>query len=225
MITRSLESAQTKIEGFNFDARKHILEFDNVLNTQRKSIYERRRKLLLGEVSYIESELERLIAKNAQTAIVVEEKKAVLDKEEWIAAVRRLMLQSIDNFWIDHLETMSYLRNSVGLQAYGQKDPLIEYKREGLNAFNEMLENIDNNIINMIPKIGAGAFEKEEEKLKRTMQQAQMTGTQGDASQVVESGPSFGRNELVKIEKDGEVMEVKWKKAEGMLSEGWTLKQ
>lgn len=225
MITRSLESAQTKIEGFNFDARKHILEFDNVLNTQRKSIYERRRKLLIGEVSYIESELERLISKNAQTAIVVEEKKVSMDKEEWIAAVRRLMLQSIDNFWIDHLETMSYLRNSVGLQAYGQKDPLIEYKREGLNAFNEMLENIDNNIINMLPKIGAGAFEKEEEKLKRTMQQAQMTGTQGDSSQAVESGPGFGRNELVKIEKDGQVMEVKWKKAEGMLSEGWTLKQ
>ena len=225
MITRSLESAQTKIEGFNFDARKHILEFDNVLNTQRKSIYERRRKLLLGEVSYIESELERLIAKNAQTAIVVEEKKMNMEKEEWIAAVRRLMLQSIDNFWIDHLETMSYLRNSVGLQAYGQKDPLIEYKREGLQTFNEMLESIDNNIINMLPKIGAGAFEKEEEKLKRTMQQAQMTGTQGETDQVVETGPSFGRNEIVKIEKDGEVIEVKWKKAEGMLAEGWTLKQ
>lgn len=221
IITRSLESAQTKIEGFNFDARKHILEFDNVLNTQRKSIYERRRKILVGDVEYIESEINRLISINSDLSKIIEEKKSVLDKDEFIAAVRRLMLQSIDNFWIDHLEMMGYLRSSVGLRAYGQRDPLIEYKKEGLGVYNQMLAGIDESIISMIPQIGAGAFEKEEERLKKTMKQAQMESGQVNES----SGNSynFGRNEIVKIEKDGEIREVKWKKAEEMLNEGWKL--
>lgn len=219
MITRSLENAQTKIEGFNFDARKHILEYDNVLNTQRTSIYERRRKILLADIDYIESELERLKIVKPDLIKVLEEKKEVLDKEEFIAAVRRLMLQSIDNFWIDHLELMSYLRSSVGLRAYGQRDPLIEYKKEGLQAYNEMLVGIDENIVNLIPHIGAGAFEKEEERLKKTMQQAQ---NQSGQDQSVEN-EEFGRNEIVKIEKDGELKEVKWKKAEEFLNQGWKL--
>lgn len=223
IITRSLESAQTKIEGFNFDARKHILEFDNVLNTQRQSIYERRRKLLLGDVEYIEQELSRLISKDDSLAKIIEERKSVLDNQEWIGAVRRLMLQSIDNFWIDHLELMSYLRSSVGLRAYGQRDPLIEYKKEGLTVFNQMLEGIDENIIKMIPHIGAGAFQQEENKLKETMKKAQMITSETDSSTQSDS-PKFGRNEIVKIEKDGQEMEVKWKKAEEMLKDGWILK-
>jgi preprotein translocase subunit SecA len=220
IITRSLESAQTKIEGFNFDARKHILEYDNVLNTQRTSIYERRRKILLGDVDYIEAELERLASIKVELKKVLEEKKSSLNNEDFISAVRRLMLQSIDNFWIDHLELMSYLRSSVGLRAYGQRDPLIEYKKEGLKVYNEMLEGIDENIISMIPHVGAGAFEQEEEKLKKTMQKAQMESGQNQAP--AESS-NFGRNELVKIEKDGEIKEVKWKRAEEMLNEGWKL--
>ncbi|MFA7193516.1 MAG: preprotein translocase subunit SecA [Candidatus Paceibacterota bacterium] len=225
IITKSLESAQTKIEGFNFDSRKHILEFDNVLNTQRKSIYERRRKLLLGDVPYIESELKRLASLDEKVSKIVEEKKAILNEEELIAALRRLMLQSIDNFWIDHLELMSYLRSSVGLRAYGQRDPLIEYKKEGLRVFNEMLAGIDENIINLLPHIGAGAFQKEEEKLKETMKKAQMISNQDQTSENNQStSPKFGRNDIVKIEKDGEEKEVKWKKAEEMLNDGWTLK-
>lgn len=224
MITKSLESAQNKIEGFNFDSRKHILEFDNVLNTQRKSIYERRRKLLIGEVSYVQSELDRISILDEKVSKIIEEKKNILGEEDFVASVRRLMLQSIDNFWIDHLELMSYLRSSVGLRAYGQRDPLIEYKKEGLRVFNEMLAGVDENIISLLPHIGAGAFQKEEEKLKQTMQQAQMISNQ---DQVAESNQStsakYGRNELVKIEKDGEQREVKWKKAEEMLKDGWIL--
>lgn len=226
MITKSLESAQTKIEGFNFDSRKHILEFDNVLNTQRKSIYERRRKLLLGDVSYIEAELKRLSDLDEKVSKILEEKKTILSDEELISAVRRLMLQSIDNFWIDHLELMSYLRSSVGLRAYGQRDPLIEYKKEGLAVYNEMLVGVDENIISLLSHIGAGAFEKEEEKLKKTMQQAQMISSQDESANAGQEATSskFGRNDIVKIEKDGEEREVKWKKAEEMLNDGWVLK-
>jgi preprotein translocase subunit SecA len=222
IITRSLESAQTKIEGFNFDARKHILEFDNVLNTQRQSIYERRRKILLDDVDYIEQEVQRLISVNENLRGIIEQKKSAISNEEFINAVRRLMLQSIDNFWIDHLELMSYLRSSVGLRAYGQRDPLIEYKKEGLKVYNEMLAGVDQKIIDMIPHIDVGAFEREQENLKKTMQKAQMASGQEDSNSS-ESGFNFGRNEIVKIEKDGEVKEVKWKKAEEMIGEGWKL--
>ena len=71
----------------------------------------------------------------------------------------------------------------------------------------------------LIPHIGAGAFSQEEEKLKKTMQKAQMESGQNQA----EESESFGRNELVKIEKDGEIKELKWKKAEEMIAEGWKL--
>jgi preprotein translocase subunit SecA len=224
MITKSLESAQTKIEGFNFDSRKHILEFDNVLNTQRKSIYERRRKLLIGDIAYVNSEINRISALDEKNSKIIEEKKSVLGEEDFVSAVRRLMLQSIDNFWIDHLELMSYLRSSVGLRAYGQRDPLIEYKKEGLRVFNEMLAGVDENIISLLPHVGAGAFQKEEEKLKQTMQQAQMISNQDKSAESNQTPVyKFGRNDIVKIEKDGEQLEVKWKKAEEMLKDGWVL--
>lgn len=111
LITKSLESAQEKIEGFNFDARKHVLEYDDVLNFQRKTFYERRRKILM---------------------------------EETDENVRGTKLQIFDMFWVEHLETMDYLRSSVNLRAYGQRDPLVEYKKEGLRLFKEMEENIEN---------------------------------------------------------------------------------
>lgn len=221
MITRSLESAQTKIEGFNFDSRKQILEFDNVLNTQRQAVYERRRKILIGDVDYINQELDRLISVDKNFENIIKEKRNILSEEEFISSIRRLMLQSIDNFWIDHLEMMSYLRSSVGLRAYGQKDPLIEYKKEGLYIYNQMLAGIDENIIKMTPHIGAGAFQQEEEKLKETMKKAQMITSETESAG---SANKFGRNEIVKIEKDGVEMEVKWKKAEEMLKDGWVLK-
>ncbi len=110
LISRSLESAQEKIEGFNFDARKHILEYDDVLNFQRKTFYERRKKVLL---------------------------------EEPDQRVKQVKLQVFDTFWVEHLETMDYLRGSVNLRAYGQRDPLVEYKKEGLKLFKEMEEAIE----------------------------------------------------------------------------------
>ncbi len=120
LITRSLESAQEKIEGLNFDARKHILEYDDVLNFQRETFYERRRKILT---------------------------------EETDEKIRSLKLQVFDMFWVDHLEMMDYLRSSVNLRAYGQRDPLVEYKKEGLKLFKEMEENMENTIVENMKKL------------------------------------------------------------------------
>lgn len=120
LITRSLETAQTKIEGLNFDARKHVLEYDDVLNFQRKTFYERRLDVLMNE-------------KDPQ--------------------VRQVKLQVYDMYWVEHLETMDYLRSSVNLRAYGQRDPLVEYKREGLRLFKEMEEAIQNTIEENLKKL------------------------------------------------------------------------
>jgi preprotein translocase subunit SecA len=230
IITRSLENAQTKIEGFNFDARKHLLEFDNVLNTQRNSVYKRRRKILTGSVDDIENELEKIIDGNQELKKIVEEKKSLLGEEEFTMSARRLILQAIDSFWVDHLELMNYLRSSVNLRAYGQRDPLIEYKKEGLKIFNEMLLDIDEQIRKAIPQIGAGAFAKEEEKLKEAMKKAKLISGEDQGEKGSAGGPGIsrekiGRNDVVLIEKDGETKEIKFKKIEEFLKEGWSLKK
>jgi preprotein translocase subunit SecA len=130
LITSSLEKAQEKIEGFNFDARKHVLDFDNVLNYQRSIVYKRRREILMGGPEASKAYL---------TEIGVTERLAELEaKPEQMELVRRAILQTFDTFWVDHLETMEYLRASVNLRAYGQRDPLVEYKKEGLRHFKQM---------------------------------------------------------------------------------------
>ena len=145
LITNSLEKAQEKIEGFNFDARKHVLEFDDVLNHQRSIIYSRRRSILAGNkgdldsyLTEVEASLDPEIALKLK-AKVLEIESLDLDKQnQTLEAIRRVALQTIDMFWVDHLEMMEYLRNSVNLRAYGQRDPLVEYKKEGLRYFKEM---------------------------------------------------------------------------------------
>ena len=132
LITSSLEKAQEKIEGFNFDARKHVLEFDDVLNFQRKIIYERRRKILLGNDVDVKDYL-----KEAQI-----EKELPFERQEVLEVIRRVILQTIDLFWVDHLEMMEYLRSSVNLRAYGRREPLVEYKKEGLRFFRNMEASI-----------------------------------------------------------------------------------
>lgn len=234
MITRSLENAQTKIEGFNFDARKHILEYDNVLNTQRHSIYKRRKGILFGEKDILDEELEKIYEKaedKEKLKKVVGEKKEVLGEISFYEVIRRLLLQSIDTYWVEHLDTMSFLRSQVGLRAYGQRDPLIEYKKEGLRLYNEMVEDIDYQIIKMLPEIGAGAFEKEEQKLKKAVRDAKLISGDSDNKSsenvsVKREGPKIGRNEQVTIVKDGEEKTLKYKKAEELINnEDWVIKK
>ncbi len=149
LITKSLETAQQKIEGFNFDARKHILEYDTVLNHQRTVVYDRRRKILTGGAAAVDDYLTSLGADSAA-------KKSQLGAD-FYPLVQRIILQTIDLFFVDHLEVMDYLRNSVNLRAYGQRDPLVEYKKEGLRLFKEMEENVAAQILTMLPHLGGSA--------------------------------------------------------------------
>ena len=147
-IGRSLESAQAKIEGFHFDARKHTLEYDDVMNHQRQSIYTRRQKMLRADKEEIKNLLEEVIEwkeKEAPTpegvgvpTVIVGEKKKKLGEEAFFETFRRIALYTTDTLWMEHLEAMDYLRSSVNLRAYGQREPIVEYKKEGLFMFKEM---------------------------------------------------------------------------------------
>ncbi len=158
IISRSLESAQRKIEGFHFDSRKHVLEYDDVLNQQRLKVYDRRRKILQGDPDEIQAILDTVLSKATD-----EEKSAIQKNAEnfknadgdfaFLKTARGVMLQTIDLFWIDHLEFMDYMRSSVNLRAYGQRDPLVEYKREGLKLFKEMEFSVDQEIIRILANV------------------------------------------------------------------------
>ncbi|MDO8555514.1 MAG: preprotein translocase subunit SecA [bacterium] len=146
-VSRAIESAQSKIEGMNFDARKHLLEYDDVMNRQRTKIYGFRRKVFSGndeefteilkEIYFAQGEdFSRLFARG-ESAFGGENGNKE-SGENFINSQRILLLRVIDMLWIDHLEMMDYLRSSVNLRAYGQNDPLVEYKNEGAKLFREM---------------------------------------------------------------------------------------
>ena len=195
MVSKTIESAQKKIEGMNFDLRKHVLEFDDVLNKQREVIYGRRRKILRGELdlkTYIldkvaqeiteiaTNETDQKLAHQAVNAIFPVPQtlgEARKEMELWISDLtnaakttyeekekrltaplmrqieRIIALQAIDNLWMEHLDTMDHLRQSVRLRGYAQKDPLVEYKQDGLRLFERMLKEIDKTIVYTIYKV------------------------------------------------------------------------
>ncbi len=230
IISKSLESAQSKIEGLNFDARKHLLEYDGVINKHRSTIYERRHKILMGDKEALAKETEEIISRGGESvAKEIEEKIKTMGEEEWNNVLRRMLLQSIDNLWVDHLEVMNYVRSSVNLRAYGQRDPLIEYKKEALMLYKNMIESVYDRIIKTIPNIGVGAFQQEEEKLKIKIKKIQeSTGKnqeKGSGNKMPGNVLSkIGRNNKVILIKDGKEVEVKFKKAESMIEEGWEMK-
>src|SRR3989338_3777613 len=150
MITRALEKAQTRIEELNFDARKHVLSYDDILNIKRQSIYVRRRGLLIGDSAAIDSELARVAEAHEEFGAALAAKKAEFGAA-FYPSVRRFLLQTIDFLWVEHLEAMEYLRNSVNLRAYGQRDPLVEYKKEGLKLFQTMESSYMAQVANVLP--------------------------------------------------------------------------
>jgi preprotein translocase subunit SecA len=199
-ITRALENAQTKIEGFNFDARKHVLEYDNVLNHQRTAIYGRRYKVLMGEKENLEAEYVEIMAfATDEESEIISAKRTEMGDEDFISVLRRLILQSIDLFWVDHLEMMDYLRGSVNLRAYGQRDPLIEYKRESLQLFKDLQVSIMDQVIKLIPHVVSNAFKQEEERMKAVVRQAEIVTAENKGSsmpkQITNGANKIGRND------------------------------
>ncbi|MEN9920685.1 MAG: hypothetical protein RL538_578 [Candidatus Parcubacteria bacterium] len=228
MISKTLESAQTKIEGFHFDSRKQVLAYDDVLNLQRKAIYARRRKLLMKDEEEVQAVLEEVRALDPEVAEAVEKKETELGNEVFMDMFRRLALQMTDMLWVEHLEVMSYTRSSVGLRAYGQRDPLIEYRKEGTRLFKEMEETITHRIAEVLPNLQPQVVVKEEEALREQAEAAQEAAGETIESHDKKSAPvikgeEIGRNELVTITNGTETRELKYKKAEELLAGGWTV--
>ena len=228
MISKTLESAQTKIEGFHFDSRKQILAYDDVLNLQRQSIYSRRRKLLLKDEEEVKTVETELSEQHPELAEVIAQKRAEFGEEVYNDLFRRLALQIMDMLWVEHLEVMSYTRSSVSLRAYGQRDPLIEYRKEGTRLFKEMQLVAYDRMAEVLPNLQPMVIEKEERELKQEAAAAQDAAGETMESKTKKQAPvvkeeGFGRNDLVTITNGTETQELKFKRAESLLEEGWTL--
>jgi preprotein translocase subunit SecA len=157
-VSRALEGAQAKIEGFHFDARKNTLEYDDVMNHQREAIYERRRKMMHADKDEIEKLLNQILEnKDEKLEKLVEEKKHKLGDSAFLETVRRIAFYTTDTLWMEHLEAMDYLRSSVNLRAYGQREPIVEYKKEGLFMFKQMEENFKEQVLSLVETINVDA--------------------------------------------------------------------
>jgi len=229
MITNALESAQERIEGFNFDSRKQILAYDDVLNTQRIMIYERRHVALFGSEDEVFDVIREMIADVDEAEKAFEEKLKEFGKEVFTALLRRLLLQVIDMYWLEQLETMEYIRQSVSLRAYGQRDPLIEYRREGITRFRIMEKSIARTVGESLSRIvlsDSDRIQAQEEKTRQSLVAVSSEDAEdGDASKLepIKNEVVFGRNDHVTIRKEGETRTLKYKKAEPLLAQGWLI--
>jgi len=152
LISQAVENAQGKIEGMNFDMREHLLEYDDVVNIHRNSFYKKRNEILdISDENLREKVLEFFKKQGVSENDFL--KKELETGEEFPKILRFVCLQVFDSLWISHLTEMDYLRDRVRLRAYGQLDPLIEYKNEGFKMFNELLKNLEANIVQMVLKV------------------------------------------------------------------------
>ncbi|MBU3934756.1 preprotein translocase subunit SecA [Patescibacteria group bacterium] len=153
MISKVIESAQAKVEGFNFDARKHVLEYDEVMNKHRGVFYKKRKEILeRAESNTLRDYVLEILKKNGVSEEEYNKKEKEVGKDIMRQIDKLVCLRVLDTFWIEHLENMEYLRDSVRLRAYGQQDPLIEYKNEGRRMFQRLLSEIEAMIANSILK-------------------------------------------------------------------------
>ncbi len=216
LISKAIENAQNKVEGHNFDIRKHLIEYDDVMNQQREVIYRQRREALdgrslkpvildiIGEKSediawgYADEKLpaeewdlkgleeavfkqfnfrmkkldkntlDNLTAEGMAETIqeeahrIYEEREASIGEEHLRQIERIVMLQTVDNLWKDHLLSMDHLKEGIGLRGYAQVDPLIVYKKEGFEMFQEMISRIKEETIGILYRVQVAEPEKME---------------------------------------------------------------
>tara|TARA_Y100000996_G_scaffold33682_1_gene23708 strand:+ start:1126 stop:3750 length:2625 start_codon:yes stop_codon:yes gene_type:complete len=203
MISKSIENAQVKVESFHFDQRKHLVDYDDVVNNHRDIIYQQRDKVLSGNIlkdqilSQVNKEVDAIVDTNmygadrslwdvdhvkAQLQTIFPLNQELLDSEQifqldsmeyknqliaWVNLMyeksestmgpemcrkleQNLMLRAIDTNWVQHLTNMDNLRQGIGLQAVGQRDPLVMYKKQGHEFFQNLQERIADDIIHVI---------------------------------------------------------------------------
>jgi preprotein translocase subunit SecA len=156
LVSGAIESAQGKIEGMNFDLRKHLLDYDDVLNKHRETFYRKRREILKAESEERKAKILEIVKKQGFSEADYEKKEKELGEENMRQVEKAVSLKILDNLWMSHLEEMDYLRDSVRLRAYGQRDPLVEYKNEGHKMFRGLLSNFESILANTIFKVSLG---------------------------------------------------------------------
>jgi len=234
LISRAIENAQKKVEGHNFDIRKHLLEYDDVLNKQREVVYELRKLILAGNntrdlvLDIVGEQLEGLCSAFASATSITEwDQKGIVESLQFLFdthlgvdaafwngvgnrvqladafrsraeklygereakmtpdVVRQLeqivYLGSIDQHWKDHLLNMDHLKEGVGLRGYGQKDPLVEYKKEGFTLFKLMDEQVKTDVITKLYRI---QITREEQVEQLQPKEQQMNFFHGEESAV-----------------------------------------
>ena len=270
IVSNSIASAQKKVEGYNFDTRKHLLEYDNVLNKHREAIYSKRRKVLDMSEKEVQQEILKIIGKEIENIVnshiksqefggvnskelietmenllplsddIKKEIKVILQKKENLVNIRkkiinflkdfsnekllelkeklndsgkdldldnnkvfslvmrRLILKSIDNYWIDHLQVIENLKGGIGLRAYGQEDPLVEYKRESYKKFSQLLDAVNKQISFSVFKLGVAKDAIKKPKRELNIKGSQKSSSLKDKSaigQVVDNKKRIGRND------------------------------
>ncbi|MBO3279537.1 preprotein translocase subunit SecA [Intestinimonas butyriciproducens] len=251
MLTNAIESAQKQVESKNFQQRKNVLEYDDVMNTQREVIYKQRRQVLdgedmkasvenmirttiqntihgrMGEQKHMDAESFREAMAPFRGVFLTSEELKLTDeelqkytaeelcemvetrafdiyqkKEQALGAPlmreleRVMMLRVVDEYWMEHLDNMTELRQGIGLRAYGQNDPVVEYKREGYAMFEEMIAAIQEETVRrvFIVRVQTNAQTVERKRV------AKVTGTSGGdgtvkQQPVVHKGEKIGRND------------------------------
>ena len=243
MLTKSIESAQKKVEGKNFGIRKHVLQYDDVMNKQREIIYAERSRVLEGENldEQIQSMIKDIIVEAADIAVkengIDEEifkahlyalfmpngsieienieklsKEELVDKvyeiahkiysakEEQIGSERMrevervILLQSVDSHWIDHIDAMDQLRQGIGLRAIGQQDPVVAYKMEGFDMFDEMTKHIQEDTVRYLFNITIE--QPVERKQVIDVDHLSSSATDEPGNKTVKKDEETGRNDL-----------------------------
>ncbi len=141
MISRSIEGAQKRIEGHHFDARRFSLQYDTVLNRQRAEVYKERQSIVLDTDG------------TAVSAYIHDDDREALNErhgEKSAEALRTLILRSIDMTWMEHLELMDYAKSSVGLRSYGQREPLMEYRKESNRLFDGFWDQVRRHVAEQV---------------------------------------------------------------------------
>ena len=189
LLTKAVENAQSKVEGFNFEIRKSLVEYDDVMNRQREIIYEMRNDALNSKHEYktwkqeinddldnffenlkLNSDPKKFINDTKQLLVIddndFESDSPIKDltskrleifedkygEEKLSSSISTLLMRSIDLLWVEHLTTMDNMRQGIGLQAAGQRDPLVQYKKTGFELFENLLKRINRDVsLNLLP--------------------------------------------------------------------------
>jgi preprotein translocase subunit SecA len=244
MVSKAIENAQKRVESQNFDIRKHLIEYDDVMNKQRLEIYAFRKEILQGDnvksriSSMIDSVIEELLSiycaddshadewdiKGLRDAVygifslsLEEELPATPDdlKEKLSSEIEKLygsreaeigeeliryiektvVLQVVDSQWKDHLLAMDHLKEGIGLRGYGQRDPLVEYKKEGFEMFAEMSARISSEIVTRLFKIQVQKSQEVEIRSHQRRAHLNYNRGEGGGVQTVTRGKKIGRND------------------------------